>query len=114
MKILPLLALMTLPCISYSCEEEKLLSWVVSASPERDAASALREGNAKFAAVRGFSYMAPGLGGRERDVLGAGNFFVLEGTSDDLCSENHANLNRAAFEYAKKYNKLLLDSLGDT
>ena len=90
------------------------MSWVVSASPERDAASALREGNAKFAAVRGFSYMAPGLGDREQDVLGAGNFFVLEGTSDDLCSESHANLNRAAFEYAKKYNKVLLDNLGGT
>ena len=38
-----------------------------------------------------------------------GNFIVMEGTGDALCSDEYARLNSIAYKYAKIYNATLAD-----
>ena len=105
---------MTISNISYSCVEESQLEWLISANPMGDVETAIRSGNTKYAAVYGYTYMVPGMEAQESEIIGSKNFFAIEGTSDDLCSENHAKLNDLAFKYAKKYNSLLAQKVAGT
>ena len=91
-----------------ACEDERKLSWIEKADPIHDAQKAMKDGNKKYAVIYGYAYMAPGVESEESEIIASKNFFAIDGTSDDLCSDLHKKRNDMAFEYAKKYNQYLL------
>ena len=65
----------------------------------------------KFVAVHGFAMEIPGIGEEESHrAYSSNNYEIIEGTGDDLCSEEHARLNKLARKYASIYNKALAGS----
>ena len=91
------------------CEDEvnKML-WLNSAIPEDDAKAAIKAGDTKLMATHGFALMIPGVTGVAlSEAIDKKNYRVIEGTGDDLCSEEHQNLNMKAIEYATSYNRTI-------
>jgi len=89
-------------------DTESKLSWLNSADPIEDAKTAIEKGNLEFAAVNGFAMEIPGIDEEESHrAYSDNNYETIEGTGDDLCSEEHARLNKLAREYASIYNKTL-------
>ncbi len=63
----------------------------------------------KFVAVHGFAMEIPGISEEmSYKAYSNNNYEAIEGTGDDLCSEEHARLNNLAKEYARIYNKTLV------
>ncbi len=98
--------------LAQTCEDEiNMLRWLETANATLDANRALKSGNTKLMAVYGYALHIPGIEGKQiKDAYIKGNYIAIEGTADDLCSEEHAKLNSLASEYAKIYNKTLLGS----
>ena len=96
--------------MAQTCDPEiQALQWVENADPIEDASKALARGNTKFMAVYGYALYIPGIEGNSiKKAYEKGNYIAIEGTGDDLCSEEHARLNIIASEYAKIYNQQLL------
>ena len=114
MKLIILVVLVLSSSWCRACEDEDLLAWIESAEPSRDAQERYSAGNYKFAAVRGFSLMVPGTDQNQNKILSVGNYFVIEGTGDDLCSLRHSDLNKQAYEYAEQYNIVLARLIAGT
>ncbi len=93
---------------TFACEDERKLKWIEEADPIHDAKKAVKDGDERYAVIYSYTYMAPGVGGQESDIIASKNFFAIDGTSDDLCSDLHKKRNDMAFEYAKKHNEYLL------
>ncbi|MCU7842933.1 MAG: hypothetical protein KZQ93_03745 [Candidatus Thiodiazotropha sp. (ex Monitilora ramsayi)] len=95
--------------LAQTCQDEvQMLKWVENADPAKDAEKAIKSGNTKLIAVYGFALYFPGVD--ENQVTKAyetGDYILIEGTGDDLCSEEHARLNNIANEYAETYNKTI-------
>ena len=73
------------------------LKWLETANPVEDAEAALESNNIKIIGVYGFTVFYPGLdcfNGCE-----ATNSYIIEGTSDDLCNDEHDRLNSLAWLY---------------
>ncbi len=87
------------------------LAWLVKADPVKDANTAINIGNRKYKAIYGFSLIFPCI---EEDAgvnpYKTGAYEAIEGTSDNLCSEEHMRLNILAEEYACVYNKTILNA----
>ena len=110
-KIGVIFILLASPMVSADwCENEvRKLLWLKTALPVKDAKIAIAKRELKFIAVHGFAISIPGLSGTEQSTaMVNNNFRVIEGTGDDLCSEEHAQLNTKAFEYASRYNKTIM------
>ena len=80
------------------------------ADPTADVAKAVKRGDLRFLAVRGFVVEVPGVpktpeGGR---LLGTYGTREIEGTGDDKMI---VDLQTAAMRYAEKYNRLLFEHL---
>lgn len=89
-------------------ETEEKLSWLINANPIADAKLAIKTGNTKFVAVRGFSIEILGISKKESfKAYSSNNYEAIDGTGDDLCSDEHQRLNNLAREYASTYNKTL-------
>ncbi|MDM5271782.1 hypothetical protein PGH07_06305 [Sulfurovum sp. zt1-1] len=105
---IPLL-LLSPSLFAQTCEDKvHKLHWVENAEPRKDALIALTSGNIKLIAVYGYTLLMPGV--EESKIANArktGNFTVIEGTGDALCSDEYARLNRIAYKYAKIYNETL-------
>ena len=94
------------------CQETEVkLSWLRSADPISDAKTAIENNNKKYVAVYGFSIEIPGISEEESfEAYSNNNYEAIEGTGDDLCSEEHAELTNMAREYASNYNKTLAEA----
>lgn len=96
--------------LAQTCDLEiQALRWIENADPIKDASNAVKSGNTKFMAVYGFTLYIPGIEGKSiKGAYDEDNYIAIEGTGDDLCSEEHVRLNIIASEYAKIYNQQLL------
>ena len=57
----------------------------------------------------GFSLQIPGINEHASNAIyQSKNYTIIEGTGDDLCSEEHERLNELAYSYASIYNQALL------
>ena len=82
--------------------------------PKLDVAVAIKGGDFRFYAVNGFaSGMVPGTdqNGVDADVILLYGTQTIAGTTDAIDSDSHAELIEHAREYARAYNKLLLEYL---
>ena len=94
------------------CEDEVAkLVWLESAIPIDDAKSAIESGDTRLLAIYGLGIEIPGISYKKSSKAFSGkNYRIIEGTGDDMCSENHALLNNMARKYATIYNKTLTES----
>ena len=84
------------------------LLWVETADPQYDAATAIQNKDEKLKAVLGFTVNIPGVNDDTHNkAYKTGNYNIIKGTSDGICSDRHFELNSKAREYAKKYNKII-------
>lgn len=81
------------------------LKWLESANPKEDAESVLKLNNTKIIGVYGFIVFYPGIDCTEGCEVK--NSYIIEGTSDDLCNEEHDRLNSMAWSYAETFNKII-------
>jgi galactitol-specific phosphotransferase system IIC component len=112
-KIAAIFILFASPLVSADwCENEvRKLLWLKTAPPVKDAKIAIAKRDLKFIAVHGFALSIPGLSETEQSsAMVNNNFRVIEGTGDDLCSEEHAQLNTKAIEYASRYNETIMEA----
>jgi hypothetical protein len=90
------------------------LLWLKGADAKLDAKEMLKSGELKYKAVYGYSVYIPGVPSSEyHRSLEVGDHEVIEGTGDDLCSEEHEILNDMAYKYAEVFNKILLGGLSE-
>ncbi len=105
------ITILLIPTLSNAgwCEDEiEKMSWLKKAIPEADAKAAIKVGDTRLMATHGFALMIPGITDPALSVaIDNKNYRVIEGTGDDLCSEEHQNLNMKANEYAIRYNKTI-------
>lgn len=85
------------------------LLWIETADPQYEAASAIQKNDNKFKAVMGFAVSLPGVDEKTHlRAYKAGNYNIIKGTSDGICSNRHLELNTKARQYAELYNKIIL------
>ncbi len=88
---------------------KKELAFLNLSNPEKDLDKNIADGDQRFIAIHGYTYMFPGV---EKDaVVKLYGFRPIEGTSDVIESEEHGQLMNLAKTYAAKYNKALLEKL---
>ena len=91
------------------CEDEVAkLIWLEAADPVANAKGAIESGDVRLLATYGLGVEIPGI--PEKNALvefSNKNYRVIEGTGDDLCSDEHARLNNMAYKYATVYNRTL-------
>ena len=96
-----------------ACEDNvnKLL-WVTDANPELDAINSLNQGNKKFLAIYGYTYIILGVSEIEaKKIIESSNFTPIEGTSDFICSPIHSELIKKAKNYASIYIETIMQGL---
>ena len=88
------------------------LQWLKNANPIVDANKAIKNNDYKLLGVYGFSLTIPGVN-KPTEFEHQKKYGVkpIEGTSDALKNKEHAELNRMAYEYAKKYNEVILNAV---
>lgn len=85
------------------------LRWLYKADPGKDAKQAIAKGDFRLVAVYGYTLIIPGLNGDLSKYEKLYGIRVIEGTSDVMQNEEHGKLNALASEYAKKYNRIILE-----
>jgi hypothetical protein len=75
--------------------------------PQRELEAALARGDRRFIAICGYACNPPGLTNRQLSSIRPEQLNKIDGTSDNL-TPGVARLNTAAYDYALKYNTLLL------
>ena len=79
------------------------------ANPERDFKESMKRSDLQFIGVNGFTTYLPGVSDKHQiQYMNSYGTRIIQGTADAFHSEEHAQLNEKAVEYAKKYNQLLL------
>jgi len=108
-----ILVLISVGSSADQCQPEvDQLLWLKGADVKSDAKRMLKSGELKYKAVYGYAVYIPGVPSSEyHRSLEAGDYEVIEGTGDDLCSEEHGVLNDMAYKYAEAFNKSLLSGL---
>lgn len=85
------------------------LVWLDMADPIKDANLAITKGDTRLRAVHGRRLIIPGVKNNSfhqyRKQYGIN---IIEGTSNDIFSEEHQRLNTLARDYAKKYNRIIM------
>ena len=90
------------------------LARLKTASPERDLATAWANKDTRFIGVMGYSLSLPGAPKEiSRAAIMRGQVNPIEGTSDAISSPEEAEFNNLAFEYATRYNRLLLQKMNE-
>lgn len=89
--------------------ETSQLTWLLKADPIQDARMAFNDGDYRLRAIYGYALIVPGI--TESEVSDYENLYGLNpivGTSDSLFNEENGKLNKLAFEYARKYNRIMI------
>jgi len=85
---------------------------IETADPVRELRMAMDKGNMAFLSVGGFGLFVPGVDGQRSNplvnILGTRE---IKGTGDVLSSPDYLRLQRIAYQYAERYNHLLLKNL---
>lgn len=89
-------------------EETAALNALLKQSPEALALEAARAGRIEFMLVLGYTGTLPGLSPATLECLGPFPTRVVPGTSDVVCTEEMAELQQPARDFAKRYNQRLL------
>ena len=97
------------PSASERANQLKELEKLSAGDPRADFEVAKRKGDVAFLAIRGFTIDVPGIGADEKQYLNRAKIRTLEGTSDVVQDENERKLRLRLREYAKKYNRLVLE-----
>jgi hypothetical protein len=80
--------------------------------PGREVEAALRHGDRRLLGVQGYALYAPGVPPEEeRDFRRRYGVRVIAGTGDNQVGEEGERFNRAAHEWATRYNQALLKRL---
>lgn len=87
------------------------LRMLEAADPVRDVEQAIREGDLRFIGMMGYALIVPGVDDYGQRIWDTNGVRVIKGTSDFIANDDVARLNELAYEYAKRYNMLLLDYL---
>ena len=95
---------------SDSPSQVEKLRWLEQANPIQDATQAFNQGDHRLRAVYGYTLEIPGVT-KEEYVEYKNRYGVnpIEGTSDSLLSDEHAQLNKLAYDYAIQYNKTIIN-----
>jgi len=109
--IAAILLLLSIPVFaSDSSSKIDKLRWLEEANPIQDARQASNQGDHRLRAVYGYTLVIPGVNEKEhaeyRNKYGVN---PIEGTSDSLINDEHARLNKLAYDYAMQYNKIIID-----
>lgn len=87
------------------------LGWLRKADADRDAADSIQRGDLRLLAMASRGPNMPGVpaesASKAKSVCG---IRYLEGSTDAVAGEVHMQLLQQAFDYAVKYNKLLLEA----
>lgn len=81
--------------------------------PESDLANNLKNGDKRFIGINGYTCVVPGITESNSVLVSAYGIHCLRGTSDAIDSFEHAQLMSIAIQYAKQYNKLLINNLSE-
>lgn len=79
------------------------------ADPSRDAREAFRSNDVRLVALRGYSTIVPGVSEYWTRLCTNQGLKVIRGTSDVLSNRNDWAFRAAATDYARKYNRTLLE-----
>jgi hypothetical protein len=75
-----------------------------NADPIADCEAAVRKGDFRFLAMRGYSTYIPGMENDTNLATRPEAFRVIEGTGDVIYGHEHARLQGCARDYARRYN----------
>ena len=79
---------------------------LVARDPQRDADSAVSRGDLHLLAISGYALIVPGL---KRNWASYGHpIYLFRATGDHLEGPDHITYSRAAYDYAKAYNAVVL------
>jgi hypothetical protein len=89
------------------------LKWLDTANPIEDAQRALEKHDIRLKAVYGYALTVPGINDKEKYSIYENKFGFdpIDGASDNLQSEEHSRLNQRAYDYALKYNSVILKNV---
>ena len=108
--LLALLPMAALAECGASDAEISALSDLLRTNPTLMAQSAIGQGRTDFLGVAGYSVAVPGIDS-PNCFVDRTNVRVVPGTTDVICSAEHAQLIHSASEYAVKYNAVVRDFL---
>jgi len=83
---------------------EEKLSWIETANVESDFKKAIEKNDYRIKCVLGYALECPGI--KNREGL---SYSVIKSTGDVITSDRHEKLLDMVREYARTYNKLLLE-----
>lgn len=99
-------------CINtFTLAEEKVnpfeedLAWLETADVISDVKNAIATGDLRIKCVMGYALRCPGIKDREGE-----EYFLIEHTSDVVTSDRHDKLLDLAREYARSYNKYIMEA----
>jgi hypothetical protein len=83
---------------------------IKNADIKKEVEIALLHNDFRIVGISGVSYLFPGRDSRYESYIKKHSFKVIKGTSDSI-NEDEPPLQNVAYEYAKKYNLLLLEKM---
>lgn len=91
-----------------TAHSESKLRRYETADPNADLQVAIKKGDLRFLAIRGYTVIVPGVEDYKSKYASKYSYRILEGTSDVVNGPEDLRLQSVAQRYAEKYNRLLL------
>jgi hypothetical protein len=79
-----------------------------TADPNADLQAAIKKGDLRFLAIKGYTLTVPGVEDYKSKYANKYSYRILEGTSDVVNGPEDLRFQSIAQRYAEKYNRLLL------
>jgi hypothetical protein len=96
------------PMQRHTARSESQLKQYETANPDAEFQLAIKKGDFRFLAIRGYTLIVPGVEDYKSKYARKYSYRILQGTSDVVNGPEDLRLQAAAQRYAERYNRLLL------